>query len=485
MGCCSSKVIETIAKILQVIIILLIVLLVVSFFIDFKVKFIVWIVLLIIFYVLYIFFEFCSPICKFLCHKTDNTGLKSILGSMFKAGPVFSIHCECYHFETHTVTVRVNPPKKGSKGRSGGSKKSGKKSGGSSGRKVGGKTSHSKGGGHSNAPRYRKKKVTKKVVTHRETVYFPYSSCIDISGTFRLNCDREKAMGKVYVKLELSKNISFADESSKNDYQNFKTNFYNRNRNRDKEISMSERTELPGFESHHFICIRDTEPCGINIGLYIIFTIIPLVELYKSYINSYCIDQEFTIKKLVSSKGNLNSNSTYKSMAPSIDIPSEKYTFEENEYVYEYNQQEMDKINGVNNNNNNGQTYDATLNNNQNDYNYNGNQIPPNNYPQQQPSPNIYDNNMNNNMNYNMNMNNNMDMNNNMNYNMNMNNNVNNDININGNSSPFVNINVNNNMNMDSRNQLNVNENFEGNDDDESDEDDDDDNGEAGGYIGN
>lgn len=40
-------------------------------------------------------------------------------------------------------------------------------------------------------------------------------------------------------------------------------------------------------------------------------------------------------------------------------------------------------------------------------------------------------------------------------------------------------------MNMDSRNQLNVNENFEGNDDDESDEDDDDDNGEAGGYIGN
>ena len=77
---------------------------------------------------------------------------------MFKAGPVFSIHCECYHFETHTVTVRVNPPKKGSKGRSGGSKKSGKKSGGSSGRKVGGKTSHSKGGGHSNAPKYRKKK---------------------------------------------------------------------------------------------------------------------------------------------------------------------------------------------------------------------------------------------------------------------------------------------------------------------------------------
>ena len=109
------------------------------------------------------------------------------------------------------------------------------------------------------------------------------------------------------------------------------------------------------------------------------------------------------------------------------------------------------------------------INNNQNDYNYNGNQIPPNNYPQQQPSPNIYDNNMNNNMNYNMNMNNN----------------VNNDININGNSSPFVNINVNNNMNMDSRNQLNVNENFEGNDDDESDEDDDDDNGEAGVYIGN
>ena len=254
MGCCSSKIIETIAKILQVIVIVLLALLIVSFFIDLKVKAIIWIIILIVFYVIYLFFEFFSPTCKFLCHKTNNTGLKSILGSLFKQGPVFSIHCECYHFETHTVRVRAAPPKRKG-GKSGGSKKSSKKVGGSSGRKMG-KTTHSKGGGHSSGPRYRTKTVTKKVVTYRETAYFPYSSCIDVSGAFTLNCDREKAMGKVYVKLELFKNISFADNSSKNDYENFKTNFYNRNKNRDKQISMSERTELPGFENYHFICIR-------------------------------------------------------------------------------------------------------------------------------------------------------------------------------------------------------------------------------------
>ena len=484
MGCCSGKTIDTMAKIVQIIVILLIVLFVASFFIDLKIKSIIWIILFIIFYVIYLFLEFFSPTCKFICNKTNNAGLKSILGSIFKAGPIFSIHCECYHFETHSVAVRATPPKKHSKGgKSGGSKKASKKIGGSIGKKVG-KTSQSKGG-VSNKTKYRTS--TKKVVTHRETVYFPYSSCIDISGAFVLNCDREKAMGKVYVKLELFKNISFADDNTKTDYQNFKTNFYNRNKNRDKQISMSESTELPGFKDFHFINIRDTEPCGINLGLYIIFTIIPLVELYKSYVNSYCIDQQFTIKKVVSSKGNLNNNIQYKSMAPSIDIPTEKCTFDENEYVYEYNQQEMDKINGVNNNNvqeNNGILY-----NNQNDYNLNKNQILPNNN-QQPPLQNTLDSNMNmnmnmnNNMNYNMNynMNNNMDMN----YNMNNNMNINNDMNINSNSSPFININVNNNNNMDSKNQFNMNDNYEGDNVDEDEEDEDEgDEGEAGPYLGN
>lgn len=47
------------------------------------------------------------------------------------------------------------------------------------------------------------------VVTHREAITFPYTSYRDESGVLTLECDREKVMEKVYVKLNLKSNIAF------------------------------------------------------------------------------------------------------------------------------------------------------------------------------------------------------------------------------------------------------------------------------------
>ena len=518
--CCSKECLETFNKILQAILLIFLALFIVSFFVNMGLS-VIWLGIFLAFYVAYLIFEFCSPTCKFLCNKTHNEGLKQILGNLFKTGPVFTLHCECYHYEVHTVRVRASPPRKGGgKSRGGGGKKSSKKP---AARHTGGTKSkgthklvHRTGGGKtSHAPRYRTKTVRKKVVTHRETVRFPYISSRDISGAFKLNCERDQAMGKSYVKLELNHSIAFADNETQADYQNFKTNFYNRNRGRDQEMSFSENKYIPNFENYIFVCIRNVEPCGINVGLFVLFTIIPVVELYKSYVNSYCIDQTFTIKKVVSTRENLNNNPKYDSLKPTIDIPSEQYNFEENEYMYQYNNQEMEKIQP-----------NVIDNMGMNNYKYNPNQTPMTN--QQQGSPNInnmnmnnidmnnnmnmnnnidmYNNmnnnmnmnmnnnmnnnmnmNMNNNMNNNMNMNNNIDMNNNMNNNMNMNNNIdmtnNISYNVNNNPAPYVEINVNNNVNIDSKNAINV-ENNNISDEEDDEDDDDENNGADAPYLG-
>jgi len=103
----------------------------------------------------------------------------------------------------------------------------------------------------------RTRKVERKVVTHRETVVFPYYSVRDISGTFVVSCSREKAMGKVYARLQLEEDISFADSYSQSDYEKFKSDFYNRYR--DKEMNFNETKEIPGFEKYISLYVLENQ----------------------------------------------------------------------------------------------------------------------------------------------------------------------------------------------------------------------------------
>lgn len=237
MCCCSKSCLETTCKIFQAFVLIALILFIASFFVKMG-KNVIWMVIFIFFYLIYIIFEFCSPMCKYLCRKTNNSGLKQLLGDLFNLVPVYKLHCECYHYETRTVRARASPPKKSKKSRSSGSKSKSKKS---SSKKSGGRSS---GGHKSSKPRYKTKTVTKKVVTHRETVRFAYKSCRDISGKFVLNCERKKAMGKAYVKLDLSYSIDFDSNDTQSDYNSFKNDFYNRNKKRDAHMNFNEKVFL-------------------------------------------------------------------------------------------------------------------------------------------------------------------------------------------------------------------------------------------------
>ncbi len=313
-GTCTKKCADTLGKIFQVLIIAAIAFYVMTLITDIGIDSKVALVILIIVYILFLIIEFCSTTFSFLCNKTNESGIKNTLESLIQSYPTISFFCECYHYET----VTNSPPKKGG----------GRKSGG--GIKKAGGSGIKRGGTHRTHTSKRKR------VTWTETVYFPYYSARDVSGLFQLNNSREQAMGKVYIKLELNPEINFADELSYMDYDNFRNDFYNRNRAKDQNMTYRETREVPGLKPYYFVCIRKQEPCGVSACMFVFFTIIPLSELYKCYVNSYCLEQKFKIRKIISTRYDLSvvNQEQYQYLIPSIDVPDQQYAFDPNYYTY-------------------------------------------------------------------------------------------------------------------------------------------------------
>ncbi len=335
---CRKKVADVFGYILQVLVLAAIIAYVVSLITDIGVKSNTLLVILIIVYILYVICEFCSSIASFLCHKTDENGIRNIMQVLVKTPPTIDFWCECYHYETRVVRVRAPPKKGGKKGGGGGPKKGPSHSGGGGhgGARKG--PSHSGGGG--GGPKY--KTETRRIVTWQENVFFPYYSARDVSGLFEIQDDRKSAMGKAYVKLEILPEINFADSITYWDYENFRTHFYNRNRIRDQYMDYRETRAVPGLNPLNFIRIRDTEPCGVNICMFIIFTILPFAEFYKCYVNSFCLNQSFKIRKLISTRYDLNQDQ-YNYFVPSFNIPAGQQAFDASYYNYINNDYELKK----------------------------------------------------------------------------------------------------------------------------------------------
>lgn len=64
--------------------------------------------------------------------------------------------------------------------------------------------------------------------------------------------------------------------------------------------------KITALNNFNLVCIRENEPCGISFFMFMVFTILPFAEFYKCYIISYCINQHFKIRKLISTRYDLN-----------------------------------------------------------------------------------------------------------------------------------------------------------------------------------
>ena len=247
-------------------------------------------------YIMYLLLELCSPIGKYLCNKISGQGIYSRMASIFKAVPIFTLYCECYHIETEEYTVTDED-----------------------------------GNTHTETRSY-------EVVTYRETYHIPYYCCRDVSGLFILNTDEKHIKRKAFVKLELKEEINFADAISYSDYIKEKDDFRRRNQNRDAQFRMKEKkAKIEGLKHHHLIQIQNNSPCCVNYCWFFLFTILTFAQFYKWYIGSLCIYQNFSIRKLISTRYDLSSeeaNAKYDNFNPQLNLITQHLSFEPNNYIY-------------------------------------------------------------------------------------------------------------------------------------------------------
>lgn len=240
-----------------------------------------FLILFLIFYVVYLIFEFLSKEAKFLRTKKSDKDIFQKMGTYYKTFPAFEITCECFHYESATAQP---------------------------------------GSYH-------------KRVSYKEVFKFPYYSERDVSGLLILDCDSENIKDKYYVQLELIEELNFADSISYMDYEEAKKKFIEKNKNKDNSFNYFETKYIPGLEKENLIRITDKEPCSANFKCFVFFTIILLGEFYKLFFNHLCILQTYKIRKIISTRYDLN-QPEYQELVPKIDIITKKYNYESEYYNY-------------------------------------------------------------------------------------------------------------------------------------------------------
>ncbi len=262
-----------------------------------------FIYIIIFVYIVYLIAELCpfyfsNSKSLFLSDKKDTEGIEDLLRKYFNTPPEISFHCQCYHYET--VKRRIYT-KKGFKGH------------------------------------YKTYTTQEKKVTYSDHYNLEYKSSRDVSGLFNLNCNRAYLSCKSYLKLFLIKEINFADSISVNDYTTKKDDFWRKNRFRDTYMDFSERIFIPGFIGENLIKLTDKEPCLINKYWLVFFTFLTLAEFYKIFYNCSYITQSYTIRKLISTRYDLNTeenNEKYRNLIPRINLIKSHINFDNNEYNY-------------------------------------------------------------------------------------------------------------------------------------------------------
>lgn len=248
-------------------------------------------------YIVYLILEFTSSTCKYLSNKKSGSSMYREMQLIFQQRPTISFHCECWHMENIQYTERDNQG------------------------------------------RIQYKTRMERRTTHIETYSFPYYSARDVSGLFYLNMDKAEAEKKAYIKLNLKEEINFADCISYHDYVVAKEAFWARNRFRDVHMDYSEKREIPGLKHHNLIQLTENEPACVNLCVFILFTLIPFAQIYSIFVNSYCCYQSYSIRKLVSTRYDLNAPQivtqyNYAVLVPMLNLQTVQYTYQPSDYYY-------------------------------------------------------------------------------------------------------------------------------------------------------
>ena len=275
----------------QVLIWILLLVAVIVNFLDIEKKYrLLLIAVFFIAYFIYLILELVSSTGKYLCNKKNEEGMYSRMGIFYKTPPEIKFYCECYHIEIRTYrTIEKGIPTT--------------------------------------------KSIRRKIISYSEEYILPYYSERDVSGLFCLDCDKAYAKKKHYIQLDLKTEINFADAISYMDYEIAKDRFWQRNRFRDEFFKFKETRTIPGLTEHNLIKLNNEKPPLVNFCWFLLFTFLTFSEVYKLYFNSLCVKQKYTIRKLVSTRYDLN-QPIYNAFTPRIDLFSKVDNYESNFYNY-------------------------------------------------------------------------------------------------------------------------------------------------------
>ena len=249
--------------------------------------------ILIIIYFFYLIIEFTSNTSFFLLNKKSTNSIYYKLKEFFSTAPVVKISCECFHIEKQLVESKDENGKK--------------------------------------ITQY----IDRKVVTYNGSEYFPYYSFRDTSGLFKIDLNSDIFKNKTYIKLNLEKVISFADAISFSDYQNFKNNFIYQNSHRDEKMDFHEDFSIPNLSKTNLIKIRDNEPFYVNFLFFFLCVILTMGIPYELLLDQISIEGKFQIKKMISTRYNLNSieyDNIYGMSIPAIKLGINEFNFIPEEY---------------------------------------------------------------------------------------------------------------------------------------------------------
>ena len=243
--------------------------------------------LFVIIYVAYLIIEFCSTTCSYLVNKSTNEAIYDRMQRIFSTHPEIILHCECYHYQFRRTKEGKN--------------------------------------------------YKERVTTYREDYSLPYYSSRDVSGLFILNCDKELVKNKSYIQLQLLNEINFADSISYMDYEATRSDFYMKNRPRDYYMDYSEKRMIPNFTEYNLVRIGNQDNGFMNVGMFILATLITCAEIYKCLIDKKCVFQRFTVRKIISTRYDLNApenNGLYQYFMPALDLQYQQYTYQPQQYNY-------------------------------------------------------------------------------------------------------------------------------------------------------
>lgn len=252
-------------------------------------------VVFIIVYIIYIILEFCSYTSRFLLNKKSTNSIYNKLKEIFNTFPVLKISCECYHFEKHLEERKDKDGK------------------------------------------IITEEVTKRINTYNGSEYFNIYSYRDISGLFKIDLNSEIFKNKNYIKLTLDTIINFAEPISFSDYQNFKNNFINKNRYKDQKMDIKEESYIPNLTKNNLIKIKDKEPFYINFFYFFICVILTMGVPYQIIFDNISIEGKYQIKKVISTRYNLNSveyDNIYGMYIPAIKLGINEFNFIPDDYGF-------------------------------------------------------------------------------------------------------------------------------------------------------